>query len=142
MKDFKERFAAGIIGALIGCVIMLILETLFGSAVAESNPEFSPVVISEKTAMTWEYLGTITGCTAATILISQFLKFPLDKVWKIPTRIMVYAIALIISVAAGFFLGGKPITISDIGLDVMNSFLIASAAYGAYEVTIGKEKKE
>ena len=36
---------------------------------------------------TWEYLATIAGATAATLLIVQQLKLPLDKLWKIPTRI-------------------------------------------------------
>ena len=55
---------------------------------------------------TWQYIATIAGATAATLLIVQLLKLPLDKVWKIPTRIWVYIIALILMLAAALFTTG------------------------------------
>ena len=85
---------------------------------------------------TWEYLATIAGATAFTLLVAQFLKFPLDKVWKIPTRILVYIIALIVMLVATAFTGG--LTLSAAGLAVANAFVVAFAAYGAYEVTFAK----
>ena len=42
----------------------------------------------------WEQLATIAGAALATMLIVQLLKLPLDKVWKIPTRIIVFRIML------------------------------------------------
>jgi len=54
----------------------------------------------------WDYLATIAGATAATLLIVQLLKLPLDKIWKIPTRILVYFIALgLLLLATGFTIG-------------------------------------
>lgn len=85
---------------------------------------------------TWEYLATIAGATAFTLLVAQFLKFPLDKVWKIPTRILVYVIALIVMLVATAFTGG--LTLSAAGLAVANAFVVAFAAYGAYEVTFAR----
>ena len=38
--------------------------------------------------LTWTYLATIAGAAAFTLLVVQFLKAPLDKVWKIPTRVL------------------------------------------------------
>ena len=84
----------------------------------------------------WDDLATIAGATAATLLIVQLLKLPLDRVWKIPTRILVYFIALIILILA---------TVFTIGLDwstgiltAMNAVIVALAAMGSYEVTFAK----
>lgn len=85
---------------------------------------------------TWEYLVTIAGATAFTLLVAQFLKFPLDKVWKIPTRVFVYMIALVVMLVATAFTGG--LTVSAAGLAVCNAFVVAFAAYGAYEVTFAR----
>lgn len=93
--------------------------------------------VFEKASISWAYLRTTAGATAATILISQFLKFPLDKVWKIPTRLLVYAIALTISLVAGGFADG--FNVERVCLDIFNSFVIAAGAYGGYELTFAKE---
>ena len=66
----------------------------------------------------------------------QFLKVPLDKVWKIPTRAFVYFIALaILLVATAFTTGLTPDTAL---LTVVNAFIVALTAYGSYEVTFKK----
>ncbi len=91
------------------------------------------------TPYTWEYLATLAGATAATLLIVQFLKVPLDKVWKIPTRLFVYFIALIILLIATAFTTG--ITIQNAPLAAVNAFLVALTAYGTYEVTFAKLDK-
>ena len=82
---------------------------------------------------TWEQLATIAGATLATLLIVQLLKLPLDKVWKIPTRIIAYVIALIVMTLATHFTVG--LSWSTFGLTAMNSVIVALAAMGAYEVT-------
>lgn len=84
----------------------------------------------------WSQLATIAGATLATLLIVQLLKFPLDKVWKIPTRIVVYVIALIIMVAATHFTSG--LTGDRIGLAAVNAVIVALAAMGSYELTFAK----
>ena len=90
---------------------------------------------------TWQYIATIAGATAATLLIVQLLKLPLDKVWKIPTRIVVYVIALIILMLATFFTDG--ITVQTGLLTAINAIIVALAAMGAYEMTFRRvdEKK-
>lgn len=82
---------------------------------------------------TWQQLATIAGATAATLLIVQLLKLPIDKVWKIPTRIIVYVIALIIMIVAQAFTGG--LNWSNAGLAVINAVIVALSAMGAYEMT-------
>ncbi|MDD3337109.1 MAG: hypothetical protein PHI98_16625, partial [Eubacteriales bacterium] len=76
------------------------------------------------------------GATAATLLIVQFLKVPLDKVWKIPTRAFVYIVSLAILLVATAFTSG--ITLQNAPLAAVNAFLVALTAYGAYEVTFAK----
>ena len=88
----------------------------------------------------WEYLGTIAGATLATMLIVQLLKLPLDRVWKIPTRIIVYIIALVISLLAVQFTVG--LTLDNGLLTAVNAVIIALAAMGGYEVTLAKLEKK
>ena len=90
---------------------------------------------------TWEQLATIAGATLATLLIVQLLKLPLDKVWKIPTRIIVYIISLILLLLATQFTAG--LTLNTALLTAVNAVIVALAAMGAYELTFRKvdEKK-
>lgn len=91
---------------------------------------------------TWAQLATIAGATAAVLLIVQLLKLPLDRVWKIPTRIVVYIISLILLLLANLFTDG--ITLQGGILTAINAVIVALAAMGAYEVTFRKldEKKQ
>lgn len=102
-----------------------------GNIVTDVEPPTEP--------MTWEYLATIGGAAALTLLIVQFLKVPLDNVWKIPTRVFVYLVALIIMLVATAFTSG--ITPQTAILTAANAFLAALTAYGAYEVTFAKLNK-
>lgn len=128
------------------CALMalLMLAALFcGAAFAEDA--ISPVGAEGQAAplpvdpFSWEYLATIAGATLATMLIVQLLKLPIDKVWKIPTRIIVYVIALIISLLATHFTVG--LTLQNGLLTAVNAVIIALAAMGGYEVTIAKLEK-
>jgi hypothetical protein len=90
---------------------------------------------------TWAQLATIAGATAAVLLIVQLLKLPLDRVWKIPTRIVVYIISLILLLLATLFTDG--LTVQTGLLTAVNAVIVALAAMGAYEMTFRKldEKK-
>lgn len=85
---------------------------------------------------TWEYIATIAGATAATLLIVQLLKLPLDRVWKIPTRIWVYIIALALMLAAAGFTTG--LDLQTVLLTAVNACIVALAAMGAYEMTFNR----
>ena len=136
--------------AIIALLIMLFCIGFCLGAVAVGHAEAVPdeaviQAITEETAdpapvpgepLTWAYLATIAGATAATLLIVQFLKVPLDKVWKIPTRAFVYFISLVILLVATAFTTG--LTPNTILLTVVNAFIVALTAYGSYEVTFAK----
>lgn len=85
---------------------------------------------------TWQYIATIAGATAATLLIVQLLKLPLDKIWKIPTRIWVYIIALALMLAATTFTSG--LDLQTALLTAVNAVIVALAAMGAYEMTFNR----
>jgi lipid-A-disaccharide synthase-like uncharacterized protein len=95
-----------------------------------------------KEYFTWEFLGTMAGAVAAVTLIVQFLKLPIDQVWKIPTRYIVFAISLLILFIVLYFT--DVITPEKVALTILNAFVVAMASMGAYDVTFKKieEKKE
>ncbi|MBO7423899.1 MAG: hypothetical protein J6T99_11030 [Oscillospiraceae bacterium] len=90
---------------------------------------------------TWAYLVTIGGATVAVLLFVQVIKLPLDKIWKIPTKIVVYFVSLIVLLLATHFTTG--LTVSDGFLAAFNALIVTAAAWGLYEVTFRKsdEKK-
>lgn len=85
---------------------------------------------------TWEQLATIAGAALATMLIVQLLKLPLDKVWKIPTRIIVFLIAAVVMLLATYFTQG--LTWNTALLTLMNAVVAALTAMGGYELTFAK----
>lgn len=89
--------------------------------------------------LTWSYLATIAGAAAFTLLIVQFFKAPLDKVWKIPTRVFAYMVSLAVMLIATAFTSG--LTAENVLLVAANAFLAAMSAYGAYELTFAKLNK-
>ena len=80
----------------------------------------------------WAELGTLAGATAATMLVVQFTKLPLDRVWKIPTRLLVLAVSFVILLLAQIFTDG--LTPESLPLIALNSFIVAAASMGMYEV--------
>lgn len=119
---------------LIFAMVLLIgIICLCSVALAEGEIPTEP--------FSWDYLATIAGATVATVLIVQLLKLPLDKVWKIPTRIVVYFIALIITLLATYFTVG--LTLENALLSALNAVIIALAAMGSYELTFaGYDEKK
>lgn len=110
------------------------------AAEAEETVKAPAETRDEQTPFTWAYLATIAGATAATLLIVQFLKLPLDRAFgNIPTRLVAYVIALIIMLVATAFTTG--LTAENALLAVVNAFVVALAAMGGYEVTFAKAGK-
>ena len=111
------------------CLVLLMTLLLSCSvAMAEGELPTDP--------FNWEQLATIAGATLATLLVVQLLKLPLDKVWKIPTRIVVYVIALGIMLLAMHFTEG--LTWNTAILAAVNAVIVALAAMGSYELTFAK----
>lgn len=81
----------------------------------------------------WGNLGTMAGAVAAVLVIIQLIKAPLDRVWKIPTRLLVYVLALVI--ICGALAAQGAITWASVGVALINAAIVALAAMGAYEAT-------
>ena len=110
------------------CLMLFAVLLMPVAALAEGELPTDP--------FTWEQLATIAGATLATLLIVQLLKLPLDKVWKIPTRIVVYLIALAVLMLATYFTSG--LTANTALLTAVNAVIVALSAMGAYELTFHK----
>lgn len=126
-----------ILTILMICFALVCLFTSAFATGAEATDAWtSPYPDQITSPFEWEYLASIAGAAAATLLIVQFAKVPLDKVWKIPTRLLVYFLCLAIMLVATHFTGG--LTLQTAVLAALNAFISALTAYGAYEVTFAK----
>ena len=114
---------------LLPCVVIaeeVVLEV--AASVVESELPTNP--------FSWEQLATISGAALATMLIVQLLKLPIDRVWKIPTRIIVFLIAAIVMLLATYFTKG--LSADTAILTILNAVIAALTAMGGYELTFAK----
>ena len=123
---------------LVAAILVLTMLSAVG-AYAEAIDTGTVPDVSVGEPLTWTYLATIAGAAAFTLLVVQFLKAPLDKVWKIPTRVFAYVVALVVMLVATAFTSG--LTVDSVLLVAANAFLAAMSAYGAYEITFAKLSK-
>ena len=123
--------------------LLLLLFLLPVAAMAEELAEVAVEVVASEiptNPVTWEQLATIGGAAMATMLIVQLLKLPLDKVWKIPTRIIVFVIAFVVLILATYFTQG--LSWNTALLTVINAVIVALTAMGGYELTFAKLEKK
>ena len=129
---------------LVLCVILFALILPAVAVAEEVVLEVAASVVESElptNPFSWEQLATISGAALATMLIVQLLKLPLDKVWKIPTRIVVFVIAAVVMLLATYFTKG--LSADAAILTILNAVIAALAAMGGYELTFAKiEKKE
>ena len=123
-------------------LLLLFLLPVIGMAEEAIIEVATEVVASEipTQPVTWAQLATIGGAAMATMLIVQLLKLPIDKVWKIPTRIIVFVIAAIILTLATYFTQG--LTWNTAILTLINAVIVALTAMGGYELTFAKIEKK
>ena len=123
-------------------LLLLFLLPVIGMAEEAIVEVATEIVASEipTQPVTWAQLATIGGAAMATLLIVQLLKLPLDKVWKIPTRILVFVIAAIILTLATYFTQG--LTWNTAILTLINAVIVALTAMGGYELTFAKIEKK
>ncbi len=114
-----------------GMAMLILLLALPCAALAEETGGVQ--------AYSWETLGTMAGATAATLMIVQLIKAPLDRIRKIPTRLAVYLVALALLLAAQGFTGG--LDVQSAVLAAVNAVMVALSAYGSYELTFAKAGK-
>ena len=84
----------------------------------------------------WATLGTFAGAVAAVVFITQLLKLPLDKVWRIPTQMVVYALSLAVLIISQLAQGG--FAWDQLALCVLNAAVVALMAMKSYEIAIGR----
>lgn len=126
--------------ALAMCAaIMVTLFMVQAPAEAESPGLADSTTETPAAPYDWKQIATIPGAIAVTLLIVQYCKLPLDKVWRIPTRYLVLMIAFVLM--AGAQAAIKGLTWPDVPLVLINAFVVALAAMGAYEVSYAKVGK-
>lgn len=123
------------ITALAAEVIEIAADVAQGAGAIEEIAEAGTLPVEP---FTWRALGTIAGCTAFALLFVQLIKAPLDKVWKIPTRALVYVVCLIVMVVSVAYT--DVLTWQSGLLAAVNAVIPTLAAMGAYEVTFAKAK--
>ena len=123
--------------ALVTFMLCLPVMALAESAVAIDVPTVQPAVPAA--GYDWTALASVAGATAFTLLVVQFIKAPLDKIWHIPTRVVVYVIAFATLLIAQVFTVG--FTVDGLALTAVNAVIAGSAAMGAYELTFAKSDK-
>ena len=130
----KKLFAFFLLFILILPVAVIAEEVALEvvASVAETELPTNP--------FSWEQLATISGAALATMLIVQLLKLPLDKVWKIPTRIIVFLIAALVMLLATYFTKG--LSADTAILTILNAVIAALTAMGGYELTFAKIEKK
>lgn len=114
---------------LIGTTTLMVALSLPVPLLAEAG------VPGESAFFDWAYLATYSGAVAAVVFIVQFLKLPADRIGRVPTRALVYGVALMLllaaQAAAGALNGPK-----DAALAALNAVLVAFTAMGVYERAI------
>lgn len=113
---------------LVMCLFLMLMPSL---GMAED-----PLFGEDAGFFDWAGMGTMAGAVAAVLIIVQYIKAPLDKVWKIPTRVVVYVIAFMLLMAADIVAGA--VSWERTVLVLLNAFLVATSAMGAYEMTFKK----
>lgn len=128
MKNMKKLFTP------LMLTLFLVLAAVPVMALAEGEIAATPTE-----PLTWAYLATIAGAATFTLLVVQLFKVPLDKVWKIPTRVFVYTVCLATMLLATAFTTG--LTIENAALAALNAVLATFTAMGEYEITFAKLNK-
>lgn len=134
------------------CVFLLLIALIVLPAMAETvepaaEAQTAEVIAAEPVPtpgelpdeFTWKYLATTAGAAVLAFAVVQFIKAPLDTIWKIPTRLLVYLLCLITLLVATAFLN-HGLTIEMAALSVFNALISAYSAYGLYEVFVRKKE--
>lgn len=129
MKNMKKLFT------LLMLTLFLVLAAVPVMALAEGET----TAATPTEPLTWAYLATIAGAATFTLLVVQLFKVPLDKVWKIPTRVFVYIVCLATMLLATAFTTG--LTVENAALAALNAVLATFTAMGEYEITFAKLNK-
>lgn len=117
-------------------VLMMILAPTCAIAEPVEQVVSGDVVTPPVESLSWDYLATVTGAAAIVMIVVQLTKGLLDKVWKVPTTLYAYVLAVITMLAATAFTGG--LTVSSALLTLFNGWIVAATAAKSYDVMSGK----
>lgn len=121
-------------------MLMLALMMIFGRAFAIAEPaaevEAEVQVSIPAEPLTWDYLATVGGAAVFVLIVVQITKGMLDKIWKIPTAIYAYVIAVITMILATAFTVG--LTPSGVLLTLFNGWIVSATASRTYDAVAHK----
>lgn len=132
MKRYMMIFLLAMVALLLVAMPLAMAEAV--DAVPEApipalqNAEFFDIAM----------LGTFVGAAAAAEVLVLIVKW----VFKLSGNGVRYTVLAcsVLTVAAGKFLGGEPITLANIVLAVLNGGVVAATLMKIYEVTAGHDK--
>lgn len=137
-----KKIIAALAALLLLCMPALAAEAIEIAADVAQGAEAVEEIVQNglpTEPFTWKALGTIAGCTAFALLFVQLIKAPLDKVWHIPTRALVYVVCLAVLLVSAAFTAG--LTTESALLAVVNAVIPTLAAMGAYEMTFARSDR-
>ena len=118
----KKLFSRVLMLALLAALCLALPALAETVQTPAQTPEPAIDLPGVEAPLTWSYLATIAGAAAFTLLIVQFFKAPLDKVWKIPTRVFAYMVSLAVMLIATAFTSG--LTAENVLLVAANACLL------------------
>ncbi len=124
-----------LLALLIVCIAFL---PVMCAANAEAAVEATEAIPTEP--LTWEYLATVGGAAMFVLLFVQLTKTLIDKIWKIPTTLYAYVIAVITMIIATAFTSG--LTPSAVLLTLFNSWIVSATASKTYDAMASHKEAE
>lgn len=124
-----------LLALLIVCIAILPVMCV---ASAEAVAEGAEALPSEP--LTWEYLATVGGAAVFVLLFVQLTKALIDKLWKIPTTLYAYVIAVVTMIVATAFTSG--LTPSAVLLTLFNGWIVSATASKTYDAMAVKKEAE
>lgn len=122
---------------LLAVVALLLVAMPLAMAEAVDAVPSAPISVLERAEFfDVAILGTFAGAAAAAEVLVLLVKW-MFKLTGDGVRYTVVA-SSILCVAAGRFLGGDPITFSNIVLALLNGGVVAATLMKVYEVTVGR----
>ena len=121
-------------------VILLALLFCCGCVIASAETAIEGAEALPSEPLTWEYLATVGGAAVFVLLFVQLTKALLDKVWKIPTTLYAYIIAVVTMIVATAFTSG--LTPSAVLLTLFNGWIVSATASKTYDAMAVKKEVE
>ena len=138
MNYHKTRKLLGGIALLLLTLVIACIAFLPVMCVASAEAVVESAEPLPSEPLTWEYLATVGGAAVFVLLFVQLTKSLIDKLWKIPTTLYAYVIAVVTMIVATAFTSG--LTPSAVLLTLFNGWIVSATASKTYDaMTVKKE---